>query len=285
MQSLSLRAQALLYYGTQMPNHLRKWWVHNKLRQLLRVNVTGNYEVCRSGMYWSLNPADYGHTSLFWLGIKDQWVINALRNLIYPGDVILEAGANFGFFALSLAAYLRGQCQVHVCEPCPTNFDKLQKNISLNNLDSFVYPHRSAFAQAPGCAELIVAPDNEGHARFHRVENGPFAFTTLDQFCEEQSLKRLDLLILDVEGYEEQSLLGGLRTLSRFKPIVVVELWRPVMSLENSNPEQVAELLQKQGYSLYEPIREQLQPLRELPVGDRGIYAFAFPPGSSPKIK
>jgi FkbM family methyltransferase len=284
MAALSLRDRALLYYGCGMPNHPRKWWLHNYLRRILRVQVQEQQEVVRAGLRWLLDPTDYGHADLFWLGKKDTWVIQALRGVVHPGDVIIEAGANFGYFALSLAAHLRGRCHVHACEPCPANRDLLEKNIALNGLEGLVQTHGVAFSKSPGQSELIESPGNSGHARFRRVDHGAFPIITLDDFCQEQSLEQLNLLILDVEGYELQLLVGGAAALSRFKPVVVVELWRPVMALENSTPELVVDLLQKQGYRLYESVRGRLQPLTALPSGDRGIYAFAFPDGSSPTI-
>ena len=97
-----------MFYGTRLPNHPRKWWIHGRLRQWLGVVVDRDIEVVRDGLRWSLNPADFGHNSLFWLGVKDPWDLHHLCRLVHPDDVILDVGANFGYYAVTLAARSTG---------------------------------------------------------------------------------------------------------------------------------------------------------------------------------
>src|SRR4029450_12465445 len=96
----SLLERALLFYGTRLPNHPRKWWLHDRLRQLLGVATTGNIEVVREGLRWLLNPADFEHTPLFWLGTMDRWDLYHLRRLAMQDCVFIHGCANFGITSL-----------------------------------------------------------------------------------------------------------------------------------------------------------------------------------------
>src|SRR5262245_32474222 len=95
---LSPLERLLLAYGTQLPNHPRKWWLHPKLRNLLKVHLDREVEVVRGGLKWSLNPADFPQESLFWLGTKDTWDLDQLCKHVGSGGVVLDVGSNFGHY-------------------------------------------------------------------------------------------------------------------------------------------------------------------------------------------
>src|SRR5436190_9413048 len=117
MSDFSPLERAFLFYGTRLPNHPRKWWLHSRLRRWMRVRPNRQFEVIRDGLKWSLNPADFADEALFWLGTKDTWDVNHLKRMTKPGDVILDVGANFGYYGLTLARTLQDRCLVHSLEP------------------------------------------------------------------------------------------------------------------------------------------------------------------------
>jgi FkbM family methyltransferase len=279
MAAHTLLERALLFYGTRLPNHPRKWWLHPMLRRVLGVSINRDIDVVRNGLHWSLNPANYGHNSLFWLGTKDTWEIHHLKGLVRPEDVILDVGANYGYYAVTLAAALDRRCQIHALEPNPANFDRLCRHLAANRVEDTVRAHRLGVSDRPETVAMTQPVENSGHAAV--VPNGEIkgvALTSLDFFCESRALDRLDVLILDVEGYEERALEGSVRTLARFKPLIFVEFFLPVMDRQRSTPEAAARILARLGYQLFEARREELEPLTAMPTGDRGINVFGLHP-------
>ncbi|MFO0910461.1 MAG: FkbM family methyltransferase, partial [Isosphaeraceae bacterium] len=101
--------------------------------------------------------------------------------------------------------------------------------------------------------------------------------TTLDAFVDEQRLNRLDILILDVEGFEARALRGAGATLTRFRPLLLIELFPPVLAEQGATPESVAACLEPFGYRLFAAERDRLEPLHALPHGDQGLNVFAIP--------
>jgi FkbM family methyltransferase len=271
----SLISRALLFYGTRLPNHPRKWWLHAWLRRVLSVAPEGEIEVFRNGLKWSLDPADYSHSELFWLGTKDRWETYHLMRLVRQGQVIIDVGANFGYWAIGMASHLRGQCEVHALEPNPSNYRRLLRHIEWNGLAEVVSAHQVGLSDAAGTAEMIDQAGNSGHARIV-TSDGAFrvGLTTLDDFCHAGQLHRLDVLLLDVEGFEERALRGARWVLPTLKPLIVVELWPPVMELYGSSVARVAHILEDYGYRLFVPRRSRMEPLVELPTGDRREIAF-----------
>ena len=279
MPALSPLEGMLVLYGTRFPNHPRKWWLHSHLRKWLGVAIDRDVEVVRDGLKWSLNPADYGHNSLFWLGTKDTWDLHHLKRLVQPGDVILDVGANYGYYAVTLTAALDRRCQIHALEPDPANFDRLCRHLSGNGLDDVVRAHRLGVSDRPETVTMTQPAENTGHAAV--VPGGEIegvTLTTLDRFCESLELERLDVVVLDVEGYEERALAGAAQILTRFKPLVFVEFFGPVMDRQGSSPEAAARVLTGLGYHLFAARRDRLEPLAAMPPADRGVNVFGFHP-------
>jgi FkbM family methyltransferase len=272
----SLRFRALELYGTRM-NHRGQWFVHEKLRELLRVKVDVDLNVTRDGLKWVLNPSDHQQSGLFWLGAQDYWDIYHIKKLLKPGDVIFDVGANFGYYSIVLSSSLQKECSVHAFEPNPPTAERLQKNIDLNNLNDVITIHRVGLSDTGGKGRMIERPDNSGAATIDTSEDeGNAVLTTLDSFCDTNLIDRIDFIKIDIEGFEERMLLGGRESLKRLKPVILIELNPPTLARENSSVERIAELLGEMGYRLYASERRKLVPMTQLPQGDEIVNASCF---------
>jgi hypothetical protein len=65
---------------------------------------------------------------------------------------------------------------------------------------------------------------------------------------------RLDFLKIDVEGYEVEVINGGLETIKRFRPVMLIEVNEPLLKRYGRTPKQVHSLLDELGYD-YSPVR------------------------------
>lgn len=230
----------------------------------------------RQGLTWMLNPADYAHESLYWLGCKDSWDLQQLIGLTAPGQIVLDIGSNFGYHALHLSRVVGPTGQVHALEPNPENHARLCRNVALNHLESVIAAHRIGVTDCCGPARLAESPGNSGHTALCAEGTINVDLTTIDQFFEAEKLERVDVIVLDVEGLEAKALAAARNTLQRFRPFVMVELFPPVMERQNSSPEAVANLLADAGYQLFAARRQRLVPLKTLPSGDLRVNAFAL---------
>lgn len=134
-----------------------------------------------------------------------------------PGrDLIVQAGANCGVYPLTLALQFRS---VVTCEPDPTNFACLVKNIAARDALRRVTVFDAAFgAEAGACEPVEVEKLNCGA---HRVEygSGEVPVITIDSL----SLTVCDAIWADVEGSELHLLQGAAETIGRLSPIIIVE--------------------------------------------------------------
>jgi FkbM family methyltransferase len=279
MAEFSLLERALLFYGTRMPDHPRKWWLHDRLLRTCGIAIDREIDVVRNGLRWLLNPSDFEHAGLFWLGSKDPWDLYHLRRLLGPGSVFFDVGANFGYYSVALANALDRRCQVHAFEPNPKTYDRLLRHIEWNGLKDVVLPVPFALSDRRGTATLIERSDNSGASRIGDDAAGiTVELTRLDDYCAERGIDRLDALKIDVEGLEARVLAGGRETLARFKPAMIVEFWTTGLERAHSSEDEVAGALDDLGYKLFQPIRDSLVPIAEPPRSTDPKNVFCFHP-------
>ena len=97
----------------------------------------------------------------------------------------------------------------------------------------------------------IVSDPNVGMAHVNCAV-GQIAMSRLDDEAADWS--RLDFLKIDVEGYEVEVLNGGLETIKRFRPVMLIEVDEPWLKRYDRTPKQVHAILDDLGYT-YSPVR------------------------------
>jgi FkbM family methyltransferase len=277
MRSNSFAFKFLEFYGTRI-SHRGQWWVHAKLRKWLQADVNAELRVVRDGHQWLLNPSDFVQTEFFWLGSREAWDVFHAKALVRPGCTIFDVGANFGHYAITLAGATGRTCVVHAFEPFPPNTERLRTNVGLNHLDQIVHIHQMALSDSITSRTMTTRADNSGAAHLNEDGEGCLVeVTTLDSFCVEQGIARLDFMKIDVEGQEEKLLRGGGETIRKFGPVIQIELDPPKLLRAGSSVDRLVSLLADLRYDLLVPERTKLVPLRELPRGPDYINVFCFP--------
>ena len=179
--------------------------------------------------------------------------IHAVAAAILPEDgsgVALDIGANIGMTALVLAA-LAPAGRVLAVEPSPRTAQALRETLALNGMDGRVEVEQCAVSAAPGEAQFHF---DAGHSAGSKLVNegtmdrasigAPVTVpvTTLDALAEAHGLERLDLVKVDVEGFEGDVLDGAAATIARHRPAFILEFnaWT-LLCNRNANPRTVLE--------------------------------------------
>jgi FkbM family methyltransferase len=134
-----------------------------------------------------------------------------------PGSVVFDAGAHHGMNAILSALWAGPTGQVHAFEACRENALVLSANIGLNRLTNcFCVP--AAVGDRDG--EVCVAGETVAGAN-GAGRKAPMV--ALDSYCAQKGIPKVDVLIIDVEGFEAEVLRGAKQLLAT-RPKIDLEI-------------------------------------------------------------
>jgi len=153
--------------------------------------------------------------------------IKFLRRLLKPGQKIIDIGANYGVYALSMAKTVGPTGRVWAFEPASTTAQMLAEGIKANDFSQVVL-ERSALSSSPGTAQLSLNENSELNALVHGAQPTSLSeavpLTTLDECLEKFGWQDIEFVKIDAEGEEANILLGGERFFAELSPLVEYEI-------------------------------------------------------------
>jgi FkbM family methyltransferase len=173
-----------------------------------------------AGVRLYLDPFNFLGQQILLDGAYEPETVGILQQLLGPGKVFLDVGANEGFYS-ALAGRLVGPSgMVLAVEPQRACRDLIEINLLINQV-SWARIYSNAMGGAEGLAGRLFsyAPVNTGLSsvvsRYHSTTGTEgFRFVSLQRILQEAQVSRVDLVKIDVEGFEyevTQSLIPHIR--------------------------------------------------------------------------
>ena len=126
-------------------------------------------------------------------------------------NVVVDIGANIGYYTLMLARLVGDEGRVFAFEPDPENFLLLKKNVEANGYDHNVILVQKAVSDVTGTARLYQSETNKGDHRMHRASGDRRAVSietvSLDDYFEDYD-GEIDFVKMDIQGSEGHALQG-----------------------------------------------------------------------------
>ena len=184
-------------------------------------------------------------------GYWEQHLHYFYSQFIKSNDIIIDGGANIGFHSIQFAK-LANQGKVYCFEPQPLIFNVLSTNALINGATDIIKQFRLGLSNEE--EELKMSPLNEQFFSEDCINYGGRRLTNSDEGEEEVqltsidnlNLSRLNMIKLDVQGFELKTLLGGKNTILTCHPIIFIENY---LNLEDDK--KVIKLLEEWGYQIY----------------------------------
>lgn len=194
-------------------------WRWNVAWGRLHLNVHGNA--------LTVLPGDRGISrELSVYGTHEPRSTQLLKQFLKPGMIVVDIGGNLGYYTLQEAQMVGNSGRVIAIEPVTANFTQLSENVAANGYRNTVL-HNVAIGASNGTAAMYIGKKSNWHS-LHPVPWEAREITvrvsTLDAVLAEHNLRSVDLIRMDVEGYEVEVIHGMAETLENYSPRLLVEL-------------------------------------------------------------
>jgi FkbM family methyltransferase len=202
---------------------------------------------------------DYISRSLKQDGVWEPNISHWITALSQKGTFI-DIGANIGYFSLIGS---RHYAKVYAFEPLKKNYDKLYQSISANDISNITVVTSCAGDIHDSQMELVSFPTNMGGSRnlgvtkkhnvshMKQINEGVHRIVSLDTYVADNQITDIDMIKIDVEGFEPEVLHGFKNGLAkRSAKYIILEL-SPYMTDRNKCIGLIS-LLKLSGYYIYD---------------------------------
>jgi len=197
------------------------------------------------------------HVALF--GTYEPELREILKVVLPSGGVAVDVGANVGWHTLLMARLVGDSGRVFAAEANPSVRKSLEDNLKLNRFGQVqVLPY--AIAATEGTVdfhgpEADDAGSGDGHVVTVTANSRPWLIRVesrpLDAIFLASPLTRLDLIKIDVEGFEWPVFQGAEQTISQFRPHIIFEYNAEYAHRGGGTPALLDAYFQKHQYRLF----------------------------------
>jgi len=269
-----LQRMSKILRNTRSPCSLRErmsvaYW------KVLRNNDEILSEITRRHIKYDKNNVpflDLGRFRLFYdfqLGASDQTLLEGgiglilyesfiwsyfMNSKMHPsnGDVVFDIGAYVGTAALLVSEIIGTEGRVFCFEP--VTFEILERNMTCNGIKNAKIV-REAVSDIAGTTEInvsdycgpnssIIKATENTKRRSRKMQ---ISATTIDDFCHSHDIATVDFIKMDIEGAEEQAILGAQDTIERYRPKWSIASYHVDSEGELQHPKLIS-LLRRLGY-------------------------------------
>lgn len=152
-----------------------------------------------------------------------------LRSVVAQSSVMLDIGANAGIYSTIMEDVV-GSENLYIFEPLPHLYRVLKKrfanahvfDLALSDKDE-IRNIRVPFIEG---ARVDARATFNSHTESNQTGSEELAvqLLSLDSFAKTANLKSIELMKIDVEGHELAVINGGVETITRFKPLILIEI-------------------------------------------------------------
>jgi FkbM family methyltransferase len=160
------------------------------------------------------------------LDLYGQWCeeeLSLLGQIVKPGDVVLDVGANIGTHTVFFAKAVGDQGLVVAFEPQRLAFQNLCANLALNSLTNGLARQQALGRRAETVRMPLLNPRFDQNFGGFAVHDHGVGLPVEVMRLDDMPLPRCDLLKVDVEGMECDVLEGARESIARHRPVLFVE--------------------------------------------------------------
>lgn len=220
------------------------------LKTILRIK---RRETVIAGLKMWVDPASNFGSRLMAEGNYEPDLAQACRTLLRDGDTFFDVGGNEGWFSMVACQSVGATGRVFTVEPQERLWPVILENASLNHFANLMLLPFGV-AQMEGVVSMNLYPSlnsgssnfGSGKRRFDKTQR--VTVMPLEKLINQSGATRIDLMKIDIEGFELEALRSAGRHLGSTIRRLVVEIHPPLLEARGESEEQVRDLLAERGY-------------------------------------
>ena len=233
---------------------LRPWPLRNITNWIIKKLLPIKVKIGKYFLY--LNPNDPVVSGAIFFNIYEKNESKFIKLNCFEGMNILDIGANIGYYTAIFSQLVGVNGTVISIEPDEESYKYLSKSIDSFNYKN-VFSFRLAASDTKQKLPLFISKDNRGDNRLYSTNQKRKSIIveclTIDELLKENKIENLDLIKIDVQGYEPK-VLKGMRNIvkSSKKLIILSEFWPKGILEAGENPKEFLTTLRKMQFQLFE---------------------------------
>lgn len=226
-------------------------WESNK-NTIKRNFIDEDFEkksVLYKGNYWPIKDMkgecirhDYANTNTTCYKLTHEYhdIPVKCSKFVKTHNVVIYAGAGPGIYVKKYSDIFD---YVYTFEPDPLLFYCLNRNVRSPN----VFKYQACLGNVHECVNVVNTCDTEhGHGGSYVNGAGLIPTLTIDNL----NLEVCNLIHLNAEGYEYKALIGGIDTIKRCKPVIIISCYAPWLERYGTTIDKIVDLLKSLDYKL-----------------------------------
>lgn len=180
--------------------------------------------------------------------------LKMIRKFLKKDGVILDIGANIGWYCLNLAKDVP-EGRILAFEPIPKTYEYLKKNIAINGIKN-VEIHNFGLSDKNKEVIFYYDPNLSGASSLKNLDKDrkkvkiKGRVKRMDSFISRLT-KRIDFIKCDIEGAEIFAIKGGLKTIKKTLPVIFLEMLRKWSAKYGYHPNDIIKILKEVGYKCF----------------------------------
>tara|TARA_B100000941_G_C28441514_1_gene519914 strand:+ start:284 stop:1117 length:834 start_codon:yes stop_codon:yes gene_type:complete len=233
---------------------LRPWPLRNITNWIIKKLLPKKVKIGKYFLF--LNPNDPVVSGAIFFNVYEKSESHFIKSICFEGMNILDIGANIGYYTALFSQLAGDKGSVIAIEPDLESYKYLSRSINSFNYKNVLSFHLAA-SDIKQKLPLFISKENRGDNRLYSTNQKRNSIMvdclTVDELLEENKMENLDLIKIDVQGYEPKVLKGMLNIVRSSKKLIVLsEFWPKGILQAGESPKEFLTMLRKMQFQLFE---------------------------------
>lgn len=187
----------------------------------------------------------------------NSYELSFLYGFLKEGMIFFDVGAFQGIYSVVAAKKVGRQGRVFAFEPSRKEWPILKANLFVNGIKNVKVESYALTSKTDEFTLYVVKVEGIGlNSLKKRITNYPLREirvkgTTIDEYCSQNRIERIDIMKIDIEGGELEFFYGAKKVLNVYRPLIICEVLDACTSLWGYKAKDIIHFLKEAGYEWF----------------------------------